>query len=187
MWTDQRGSEILPLPECLRLLATAAKDGSIGRLGVSTQQAPIIQPVNFAYHDRRIVLRLGLGLMADAAAGALVAFEVDHLDRKARVAWSVLVRGLATSLEESERMGATYIAPTPLVPAPGDTVLVVRLDSVTGRRFRLDSATPDAVRRQPADTSSASKTHTQASGKQSPPTSDRPTPCRSRRSRPPSL
>jgi Pyridoxamine 5'-phosphate oxidase len=160
MWTDQRGSEILFLPECLLLLATAAKDGSIGRLGVSTQRAPIIQPVNFAYHDRRIVLRLGPGLMADTAGGALVAFEVDHLDRIARVAWSVLVRGLATPLAESERLGATYVAPTPLVPAPGDTVLVVRLDVVTGRRFRLDNATPDAVRWQPAGTSPATKTQT---------------------------
>lgn len=142
------------------MLATAAKDGSIGRLGVSTQRAPIIQPVNFAYHDRRIVLRLGPGLMADAAAGALVAFEVDHLDQTASVAWSVLVRGLATPLEESERLGAAYIAPTPLVPAPGDTVLVVRLDIVTGRRFPLDDATPNAVRRPPADTAPAEKTQT---------------------------
>jgi uncharacterized protein len=147
MWTDERGSEILFLPECLRLLAKAAKAGSVGRLGVSTQRAPVIQPVNFAYHHRRIVLRLGPGLMADAARGALVAFEVDHLDEKAGVAWSVLVRGLATPLEESERLGAAYVAPTPLVPTPGDLVLVVRLDVVTGRRFQLDNATPNVVRR----------------------------------------
>jgi hypothetical protein len=127
------------------LLETAAKDGLIGRLGISTNKAPIMQPVNFVYNNRRIVLRLGMGLMAQAAAGAVVAFEIDHLDRKVRVAWSVLVRGLATPLEESERLRADYIAPTPLVPAPGDMVLVVRLDLVTGRRFRLDNATPDAV------------------------------------------
>ena len=158
MWVDQRGSEILPLPECLRLLASAARDGLIGRLGVSTHQAPIIQPVNFAYHDRRIVLRLGSGLMAEAVAGTLVAFEVDHLDRKARVAWSVLVRGLATPLGQSERLGAAYVAPTPLIPAPGDMVLVVRLDVVTGRQFPLDNATPQAVRGQPAGTIVVTKT-----------------------------
>ncbi len=158
MWTDQRGSEILPLPECLRLLAAAAREGLIGRLSVSTQQAPIIQPVNFAYHDRRIILRLGSGRMAGAAAGALVAFEVDHLDRKARVAWSVLVRGLATPHAESERLRAAYVAPTPLVPLPGDTVLVIRLDVVTGRKFRLDNAPSQAVGRQPAGLSAVAKT-----------------------------
>jgi len=160
MGVDERGSDILPRPDCLRLLATASKDGLVGRLGVSTQEAPVIQPVNFAYRDRRIVLRLGRGLMADAAAGALVAFEVDHLDRKARVAWSVLARGLATPLEEFERLGETYIAPTPLVPTPGDTILVIRLELVTGRRFRLDNVTPDTMRRHPTLTSSVAKTPT---------------------------
>jgi len=149
VWVDQRGSELLPLPECLRLLAKAAKDGLTGRLGVSTEQAPIIQPVVFAYHDRGIVVRLGPGRMAASITGALVAFEVDHLDGTAGVAWSVLVRGLATPLEESEHFGETDIAPTPLVPAPGDLVFVIRLDVVTGRRFRLNNATRDALRGRP--------------------------------------
>ena len=102
MWTDQRGSELLPLAECLRLLATAAKLGLTGRLGISTQQAPVIQPVNFNYHDRQVVIRLGSGHMEDIVSGMLVAFEVDHVDRGAHNAWSVLVRGLATPIEESQ-------------------------------------------------------------------------------------
>jgi uncharacterized protein len=158
MWTDQRGSEVLALPECHRLLAAAAREHLIGRLGVSTKHAPMIQPVNFAYHDRRIILRLGSGLMASAATGALVAFEVDHVDRRTSVAWSVLVRGLATPYQESERLGEAYVAPTPLVPSPGDTVLNIRLDVVTGRHFRLD--TSDTVGPQAADTGSRSRTQT---------------------------
>ena len=80
MWTDQRGSELLPLAECVRLLATAAKRDLTGRLAISTPQAPIIQPVNFCYRDHNILIRLGSGHMADNISGALVAFEVDHVD-----------------------------------------------------------------------------------------------------------
>lgn len=144
MWTDERGSELLPLAECVRLLATAAKKGSTGRLGISTAQAPIIQPVNFTYHDGRIVIRLGSGHLVDIISGALVAFEVDDVDRDAHKAWSVLVRGLATPLEEPERQALAEFAPKPLVPVPGDMVFVVRLDVVTGRRFPVRKAASNA-------------------------------------------
>ena len=147
MWTDQRGSELLPLAECVRLLATAAKRDLTGRLAISTPQAPIIQPVNFCYRDHNILIRLGSGHMADIISGALVAFEVDHVDLSAHAAWSVLVRGLATPLEESARRATAEVAPTPLVPTPGDTVFVIRLDVVTGRRFALHNAKSEAARR----------------------------------------
>jgi hypothetical protein len=137
MWVDRRGSEIIPLSECLRLVAAAAKHGAVGRLAVSQDQAPLVQPVNFAYRDRYVVVRLGIGAMATAASGNLVAFEVDDLDRQAGEAWSVLVRGLATPVEEHERLGTMHVAPVPLVPSPGDRVLAIRLDVVTGRRFKL--------------------------------------------------
>ncbi len=129
---------MLPLAECLRLLATAAKLGLTARLGISTPQAPIIQPVNFNYHERQVVIRLGSGHMADIVSGVLVAFEVDHVDHDVHNAWSVLVRGLATPIEESGLATAAAFAPTPLVPEPGDAVYVVRLDVVTGRRFPLN-------------------------------------------------
>lgn len=142
MWTDQRGSEVLPLPECVRLLAVAAKGGMIGHLAVSTGHAPVIRPVNFAYHDESIILRVGPGLMAEAAADALVSFEIDCLDSATNMAWSVLVRGLATLLGEEERREVSHVALTPLVPSPGDTVLSVRLDVVSGRRFPMEPVAP---------------------------------------------
>lgn len=144
MWTDQRGSELLPLAECVRLLAKAAKTGLTGRLGISTQQAPIIQPVNFSYYDHRIVVRLGSGHLVDIITGALVAFEVDQVDGDAQEAWSVLVRGLASPLEGPEREALAKDIPTPLVPRQGDMVFVIRLDVVTGRRFPLEDTTPES-------------------------------------------
>jgi len=138
VWIDQRGSEVVSLPECLRLLAVAAKKGTIGRLAVSQDQAPLVRPVNFAYRDRYIVTRLGPGTFATAAIGALVAFEVDEIDHETGTAWSVLVRGLATALTpESEREMGIDLAPVPLVPEPGEIRVAIRSDIVTGRRFPL--------------------------------------------------
>lgn len=134
---DRRGSEIIPLGECLRLLAVAAKHGAVGRLAVSCAQAPLMAPVNFTYRDRAVVVRLGEGTLAAAATGSLVAFETDVVDEQAGSAWSVLVRGLATELDGPERLGTALVAPAPLVPSPGDRVIAIRADVVTGRRFRV--------------------------------------------------
>ena len=127
---------MIPSPECIRLLAVTAKDGGIGRLGVPTDQAPVVIPVNFTFHDDQILVRVGTGFFSQAAAGHLVAFEVDHVDSDAGVAWSVLARGLATLIESPTEVEFAA-APHPLVPEPGDMVLVVRPEILTGRRFEV--------------------------------------------------
>ncbi|MGD0312574.1 MAG: pyridoxamine 5'-phosphate oxidase family protein [Acidimicrobiales bacterium] len=136
MWIDAKGSTVLPIAECKRLLAVAAKEGWVGRLGIATDQAPVVIPVNFTLHESHVLVRMGSGYVSQAAAGQLVAFEVDHVDGKAGGAWSVLVRGLATLIETptDSELGA---AAAPLVPQPGDKVLTIRPDILTGRRFNL--------------------------------------------------
>ncbi len=136
MWIDQRGSEVLTVPECHRLLAVAAKEGEIGRLAVSGEGAPIVVPVNFAVHDRQVVVRVGSGTLADSVIGHLVAFETDDLDRATGQAWSVLVRGLASAAKQTGTLDPSHL-PHPLVPTPGHTIVVVRPDVVSGRRFSL--------------------------------------------------
>jgi hypothetical protein len=98
--------------------------------------------VNFAYTDRQVLVRLGEGFMADKADGSLVAFEVDRLDQPDSVAWSVLVRGLATILSDDERQRLEDVGPRPLIPAPGQIILAIRTDVVTGRRFPVGDAAP---------------------------------------------
>jgi len=139
MWIDAKGSMVLAPPECMRLLAVSAKDGGVGRLGAATDQAPVVIPVNFTLRDGQVLVRVGTGFFSQAAAGHLVAFEVDHIDSAAGTAWSVLIRGLATLIEaptEIELAAAAH----PLVPEPGDMVLVVRPDILTGRRFEIRRA-----------------------------------------------
>jgi hypothetical protein len=141
---DVSASETLLFPECIELIATAANDGLIGRLAMSTDRAPIVEPVTFDYEDRAIIVHPGTGLLAESAPGSLVAFEVDDVDKLTFEAWSVLVRGLAISRELTSSSEDAYRPRTPLdllnarEPKAVKTVLVVRLDVVTGRRFVLD-------------------------------------------------
>jgi len=135
VWIDQRGSEVLQRPECLQLLALAAKEDHVGRLAVSEQQAPLVLPLNFTFHDGLILVRIGPGQLSELAPGALVAFEVDRVDPDH--AWSVLVRGLATPLRPGDDLPGAGVMPQPWVPEPGEQVLFIRPDLVTGRRFRL--------------------------------------------------
>jgi hypothetical protein len=132
---DAKGSAVLPAPECKRLLAVAARGDGVGRLGIATDDAPVIVPVNFSLQEGQVLIRVGSGFMSEAASGQLVAFEVDRVDRETGTAWSVLVRGLARLIESPSEMqlGAAH----PLVPEPGDMVLMIRPDVLSGRRFGL--------------------------------------------------
>ena len=137
MWVDRRGSEILPRAECLRLVALAANQHAVGRLGLSTRGSPVIVPVNFSYRDSTVLLRLGPATAA-RAAGNLVSFEVDRIDEEAAQGWSVLIRGLALGLDPGEGRRWRRCLPQPLIPIPGDDLLSIRADVVTGRRFPID-------------------------------------------------
>jgi nitroimidazol reductase NimA-like FMN-containing flavoprotein (pyridoxamine 5'-phosphate oxidase superfamily) len=138
MWIDQRGSEVLTEAECHQLLAMAAKEGAIGRLAVTGAGAPIVVPVNFAVQDHQILIRIGSGTLADLAIGRLVAFEIDERDPTSDHAWSVLLRGLASTVETTALKDPSQL-PHPLVHTPGGTMLTIRPDVVSGRRFSLQA------------------------------------------------
>jgi len=142
VWMDQQGSEVLERGECLRLLAQAGRRGDIGRLGIPTESSPIVVPVNFGYWEAAVLLRVGPGTLADLAPESLVAFEVDDVDRQGGVAWSVLVRGLARALPAHELHHLWHHLPEPMAPRPGDLIVSIRGDVVTGRRFPLSAPDP---------------------------------------------
>ena len=148
MWIDERGSEILPLPECRRLLALAAKQHHHGHLGISTDDAPVVLPIDFGVHDDHVILQVGNGLFA-GIDGRLVAFQVDNstagsswsdVDPEGR--WSVLVRGLATEIEMGS-VGADLSEPR--IAEPGHRVMQVHADVVTGRWIRTTYVPSDGT------------------------------------------
>jgi len=137
MWIDDRGSEVLTPPECRRLLAVAAKEGRHGHLGVPQSGAPLVLPLDYAVHGPDVVLRIGEGLFHQVDA-RLVAFQVDGVTQIGGVegdrseTWSVLVQGLA--IEDGQNVPTTHV-PHPQVVEPGERVVRIRADVVTGRRF----------------------------------------------------
>jgi len=145
MWIDERGSEILPLPECRRLLAIAAKHGHHGHLGIPTEDAPVVLPLDFDVHGSDLLLRVGDGLF-HRMDGRLVAFQVDNSSAGSDWSqggtegrWSVLVRGLARGIDPADAGGGL---PEPRVAEPGHQLVQVRGDVVTGRRLRAPDGGP---------------------------------------------
>jgi transcriptional regulator with XRE-family HTH domain len=74
--------------------------GGVGRIVLSTGSGPVAFPVNFIFTDGAVVFRTSES-MADSISG-VVAFEVDHIDDAMSEGWSVLVRGHARLVEDSE-------------------------------------------------------------------------------------
>jgi len=137
MWTDARGSEVLELSECRRLLAVGAKQRLHGHLGIPKEGAPLVLPVNYVVHGPDVVIRIGEAMFKDVSAGALISFQVDGVE-DGRL-WSVLVRGLAID-EDASSLGPDL--PIPEIAEPGHRFVRIRADVVTGRRFT--PASPEA-------------------------------------------
>jgi nitroimidazol reductase NimA-like FMN-containing flavoprotein (pyridoxamine 5'-phosphate oxidase superfamily) len=127
--------EILSLPECQRLLETAA----VGRVAFVVDGSPEVMPVNYvADPDGSIVFRTEKGTKLSAVlANPSVAFEVDETDPEWQKGWSVLVKGRAQEIGgAAELRRARELAVRPWVR--GETPHWVRIvpQEVTGRRIR---------------------------------------------------
>ena len=137
MWIDERGSEVLALSECRRLLAVGAKEHRHGHLGIPKDGAPLVLPVDYAVHGPDVVLRIGEGLFHQVHA-RLVAFQVDGVTSLGDVegdeskTWSVLIQGPA--IEDIQNVLTSHL-PHPQIPDPGTRVVRIRADVVSGRRF----------------------------------------------------
>jgi pyridoxamine 5'-phosphate oxidase-like protein len=89
--------------------------GGIGRIVLSTATGPVAYPVNFVFVNGTFIFRTS-DSMAAAACG-IVAFEVDHIDEAMSEGWSVLARGHARLIEDSEERVA--FAPLDIEPWAG--------------------------------------------------------------------
>lgn len=124
----------LPPEECLALLATRR----LGRLAyVARAGVPDVVPVNYAVHDRALLLRSGPGPKLQAAErGDVVAFEVDDLDEDAHTGWSVVVTGRARRLPlEEQRSLPEDALPVAWAKGPRYAVIRVRPSRLDGRRL----------------------------------------------------
>ncbi|WP_406835176.1 helix-turn-helix domain-containing protein [Streptomyces sp. AHU1] len=119
--------------ECAELLSTHG----VGRLSVSTELGPVIVPVNYSIVDDAIVFRTARGATPSLASGCIVAFEVDRVDDTFSQGWSVVTRGYAhtvTDSDEEHRLAEqAYSKPW----SGGQRDMWVRIEpyAVTGRRI----------------------------------------------------
>jgi uncharacterized protein len=129
---DRNGLEILSRDECVTLLTR----NHLGRVGLSSGALPTILPVNYWCDGWSIHVRTSEGSKLDAALrNAVVAFEVDDFDAFGHTGWSVVVTGLAREI--TDRHELERLADAPLArwaPGPGDHVVAISLEVVSGRR-----------------------------------------------------
>jgi len=132
--------ERLGAAESRRLLPGAA----VGRLVVPDAHFPAVEPVSFALVEGELVVAVSAGSAGDAvAAGTVVAFEVDVLDRRLRQGWSVVVSGAVEDLD-AEVAGLVRPLVSPWPAGPGDRLFLVRSERVSGQRIvtAAEPATP---------------------------------------------
>ena len=124
--------QILREEECLGLLGT----GTLGRIGVTMGALPAIFPVNYGLVDGAIFFYTGDGVKLRAALeGAVVAFEVDHIDGAGRTGWSVMVIGLAEEVHDAWELAAVgRLDLRPLAGGDRNHVVRIRPQFVSGRR-----------------------------------------------------
>ncbi|MFE1292781.1 DUF1918 domain-containing protein [Streptomyces sp. NPDC058751] len=120
--------------ECRTLLSTHG----VGRVSVSASDGhPAVVPVNYEVVDDAIAFRTAPGSVAAAAAGAEVAFEVDHVDDALSLGWSVLVVGTADVVTDPEVTGrlTRHAHTTPWAGGEREMWISIRPTSLTGRRI----------------------------------------------------
>lgn len=127
------GMELIPRPECLRLL----EGQRVGRLGFVVGGQPMVLPVNYSVDKGVVVFRSGEGTKLSGALTGKVALEVDDVDVDACRGWSVVVQGVADDITEIddwvlERLRS--MAGQPCLPGR-DRYVRITPSQITGRRF----------------------------------------------------
>ncbi len=159
--TDHTGLQILPLDECLRLVASVP----VGRLGFQADGELSVLPVNHVVDGQDVIFRTTRGSKLSAAeAQSLVVFEADEYDRTTRTGWSVVINGHAEAVyEDAEIFPFDHLDVHPWPDAVERPYWVrIRPASVTGRL--IPDRGPDIVASPAADESAADVTAADAYG-----------------------
>jgi nitroimidazol reductase NimA-like FMN-containing flavoprotein (pyridoxamine 5'-phosphate oxidase superfamily) len=127
------GLEILDEAEAFRLLAGS----EVGRVGVTIGALPAIFPVNYRVVDGSVVFWSAPGSkLSAAAAGAVVAFEVDDYNVADRTGWSVLVVGPSEVVEDRDvAFKALAAGLAPFVDGFRRAIIRIEPTFVSGRRI----------------------------------------------------
>lgn len=134
MSQDQVEFKELSADECRRLLA----EHRVGRLGIVVGGQPVIFPVNYVFHDDRVVFRTDPGMKLRHAPLRRVAFEIDGYNEATRTGWSVLVQGSTYEITRAIDHRSEELLRLPVTPfAPGEKAhwIEIAAHTITGRRI----------------------------------------------------
>ncbi|WP_446666350.1 pyridoxamine 5'-phosphate oxidase family protein [Flexivirga sp. B27] len=124
----------LTVSECWAL----ARSAPVGRLAVVIDGEPDVFPVNHVVDHGTIVIRTGVGTKLRGADHHVVAFEIDGYDAARAEAWSVVVKGIARSVDGlHETIDALQLPIFPWQGGPKPFFLRIEPGTVTGRRVRV--------------------------------------------------
>ncbi|WP_307795027.1 helix-turn-helix domain-containing protein [Actinacidiphila acididurans] len=126
-------------PVLMRLSETECWDRidghGVGRVALPVRPGPAVFPVNYAVDAHTIVYRTEPGGPAAPTAGSAVSFQADSIDEEHSRGWSVLVTGVAETVEDPATIERLSAQDTVHPWAGGDRPLWIRIrpDSVSGR------------------------------------------------------
>jgi nitroimidazol reductase NimA-like FMN-containing flavoprotein (pyridoxamine 5'-phosphate oxidase superfamily) len=106
---------------------------------VSIANHPDIFPINYVVDHGTIVFRTAEGTkFAAAVLGTGVAFETDGYDAKTGEAWSVVIKGVATEIQNMyELFDAQDLPLFPWTASPKHRFVRIVPELTTGRRFTV--------------------------------------------------
>lgn len=163
MATPEGMIELTPIESWDLMRECVVTRGGVGRIAVSIMNHPDIFPVNYAVLDGdpeqnpeqnpeqtggpSVVFRTAEGTkLAAAVLGVAVAFEIDGYDPVAGEAWSVVVKGEASEIDQS--LGRFDVDSVPLFPwnaAPKHRLVRIQTSEISGRRFSVVPGTVSAA------------------------------------------
>jgi uncharacterized protein len=124
----------LSYSECEALL----RAGVAGRVAVTTPTGPQIIPLNYSVVDSAIIVRTSPdSQLGTFGPGAILAFEVDHLDHAYAQGWSVVGRGRADVVTDEVALRHIRAVWEPRPWASGARPLFLRIPwgELTGRQL----------------------------------------------------
>jgi len=126
---------VLTADTCWQLL----RDTEVGRLAVVIGDHPDIFPINHSVDHGTLVFRAAEGTkLAGAVPDRPVAFEVDGYEAASGEAWSVIVKGQATRIEQMhELFEASDLPLFPWHATPKQHFVRIVPEEISGRRFRV--------------------------------------------------
>lgn len=134
--TDHRGLGVLTHEDCLRRIASTP----IGRVAFHSAGETVVLPVNHVVDGSSIAFRARWdSALASAVNQTSIAFEVDDFDALEGTGWSVLVRGVASTVydEETSEHFEDLLGDQWGEQPEGTFWTSIRPDEVSGREMRV--------------------------------------------------